>query len=130
MAKAQNEDIPQQELMDSLSNLGLDDDTTDELFNWCEENGVNLVVDSDEYELEGDDDLSDDLDDENSIEDEISQLEQTFANASHTKINDPVKMYLKEIGQILPSIQKRSLRSQTHPRWKRSAENAGRKSGS
>ena len=100
MAKAQNEDIPQQELMDSLSNLGLDDDTTDELFNWCEENGVNLVVDSDEYELEGDDDLSDDLDDENSIEDEISQLEQTFANASHTKINDPVKMYLKEIGQI------------------------------
>ena len=48
-----------------------------------------------------DDDLSDeDLDEEDSIAEEISQLEKTFANASHAKINDPVKMYLKEIGQI------------------------------
>ena len=44
-----------------------------------------------------DDDTMDDL--YNWI-DEISQLEKTFANASHAKINDPVKMYLKEIGQI------------------------------
>lgn len=71
------------------------------MFNWCEENNITFVVDSDDYELEGEDDLSDDMDDdENSIDDSISQLEQSFANASHAKINDPVKMYLKEIGQI------------------------------
>ena len=40
------------------------------------------------------------MDEEDSIAEEISQLEKTFANASHAKINDPVKMYLKEIGQI------------------------------
>ena len=66
-------------------------------------------MDQHEFDMEEEviDDVDEDLDsriddavDENSIEDEISQLEQTFANASHTKINDPVKMYLKEIGQI------------------------------
>ena len=29
-----------------------------------------------------------------------TNLEQSFANTSHTKINDPVKMYLKEIGRV------------------------------
>lgn len=96
-----NIDITQNEFMDSISHLNLDDETTDELFNWCEENNITFVVDSNDYELEGEDDLSDDMDDdENSIDDSISQLEQSFANASHAKINDPVKMYLKEIGQI------------------------------
>ena len=94
-----NVDINQKDFMDAISHLNLDDEVTDELFNWCEDNDVNFVVDSDEYEFDDDnDDLVDD--DENTIEDEISQLEQTFANSSHTKINDPVKMYLKEIGQI------------------------------
>ena len=31
---------------------------------------------------------------------DIEHLEQSFANSSHTKINDPVKMYLKEIGRV------------------------------
>lgn len=96
-----NVDITQNEFMDSISHLNLDDETTDELFNWCEENNINFVVDSDDYEMDGDEDLTDEIDDDDSsIDDSISQLEQTFANASHAKINDPVKMYLKEIGQI------------------------------
>ncbi len=96
------QDILQNEFMESISNLHLDDEATDQLFNWCEDNGINFVMDNDEedYESEDADDLDEDEEDENSVEDEISQLEQTFANASHTKINDPVKMYLKEIGQI------------------------------
>ena len=60
-------------------------------------------IDGDELDEDdlNDDDLNDeDLDEEDSIAEEISQLEKTFANASHAKINDPVKMYLKEIGQI------------------------------
>ena len=96
------QDILQNEFMESISNLHLDDEAKDQLFNWCEDNGINFVMDNDEedYESEDADDLDEDEEDENSVEDEISQLEQTFANASHTKINDPVKMYLKEIGQI------------------------------
>ena len=93
-----NVDINQNDFMESISHLNLDDEETDKLFMWCDGHDITFVVDSDEYYEDNNDDLSEDED--NSIEDEISQLEQTFANSSHTKINDPVKMYLKEIGQI------------------------------
>lgn len=102
-------DISQNQFMEAIADLGLDDDAMDDLFSWCDDNGITFMdetMDDEEFEL---DDETDDLDsniddarddDESSIEDEISHLEQSFANASHAKINDPVKMYLKEIGQI------------------------------
>ena len=96
-SKEQNVDVSQKQFLDAVSALNLDDDTLDDLYNWIDENLIEFI---DEDDLT-DDDLSDeDLDEENSIAEEISQLEKTFANASHAKINDPVKMYLKEIGQI------------------------------
>ena len=92
-----NVDVEQKDFMEAISHLALSDEEMDDLYNWCNDNNINLIVDSSEYELDDEEGVEDDDD---SIEDEISQLEQTFANASHTKINDPVKMYLKEIGQI------------------------------
>ena len=71
-SKEQNADVSQKQFLDAVSALNLDDDTLND----------------------------EDLGEEDSIAEEISQLEKTFANASHAKINDPVKMYLKEIGQI------------------------------
>ena len=101
-SKEENADVSQKQFLDAVSALNLDDDTTDDLYNWIDENLIEFIdgeeLDEDEVL---DDDLSDeDLDEEDSIAEEISQLEKTFANASHAKINDPVKMYLKEIGQI------------------------------
>lgn len=102
-------DISQNQFMDAIADLGLDDDAMDDLFSWCDDNDITFMdetMDDEEFELDDEtDDLDSDIDDardddENSIEDEISHLEQSFANASHAKINDPVKMYLKEIGQI------------------------------
>ena len=101
-SKEQNVDVSQKQFLDAVSALNLDDDTLDDLYNWIDENLIEFI-DGDELDEDDltDDDLSDeDLDEENSITEEISQLEKTFANASHAKINDPVKMYLKEIGQI------------------------------
>ena len=100
--KEENADVSQKQFLDAVSALNLDDDTMDDLYNWIDENLIEFIdgeeLDDDEVL---DDDLSDeDLDEEDSIAEEISQLEKTFANASHAKINDPVKMYLKEIGQI------------------------------
>lgn len=100
--KEQNVDVSQKAFLDAVSALNLDDDTMDDLYNWIDENLIEFI-DGDELDEDEvlDDDLSDeDLDEEDSIGEEISQLEKTFANASHAKINDPVKMYLKEIGQI------------------------------
>lgn len=101
-SKEENADVSQKQFLDAVSALNLDDDTMDDLYNWIDENLIEFIdgeeLDEDEFL---DDDLSDeDLDEEDSIAEEISQLEKTFANASHAKINDPVKMYLKEIGQI------------------------------
>ena len=101
-SKEENTDVSQKQFLDAVSALNLDDDTMDDLYNWIDENLIEFIdgeeLDDDEVL---DDDLSDeDLDEEDSIAEEISQLEKTFANASHAKINDPVKMYLKEIGQI------------------------------
>lgn len=101
-SKEENADVSQKQFLDAVSALNLDDDTMDDLYNWIDENLIEFIdgeeLDEDEVL---DDDLSDeDLDKEDSIAEEISQLEKTFANASHAKINDPVKMYLKEIGQI------------------------------
>lgn len=100
--KEQNVDVSQKAFLDAVSALNLDDDTMDDLYNWIDENLIEFI-DGDELDEDEvlEDDLSDeDLDEEDSIAEEISQLEKTFANASHAKINDPVKMYLKEIGQI------------------------------
>lgn len=101
-SKEENADVSQKQFLDAVSALNLDDGTMDDLYNWIDENLIEFIdgeeLDEDEVL---DDDLSDeDLDEEDSIAEEISQLEKTFANASHAKINDPVKMYLKEIGQI------------------------------
>ena len=101
-SKEQNADVSQKQFLDAVSALNLDDDTLDDLYNWIDENLIEFI-DGDELDDEdlNEDDLNDeDLGEEDSIAEEISQLEKTFANASHAKINDPVKMYLKEIGQI------------------------------
>lgn len=101
-SKEENADVSQKQFLDAVSALNLDDDTMDDLYNWIDENLIEFI-DGEELEEDEvlDDDLSDEgLDEEDSIAEEISQLEKTFANASHAKINDPVKMYLKEIGQI------------------------------
>lgn len=101
-SKEQNADVSQKQFLDAVSALNLDDDTLDNLYNWIDENMIEFI-DGDELDEDdlNEDDLNDeDLDEEDSIAEEISQLEKTFANASHAKINDPVKMYLKEIGQI------------------------------
>lgn len=96
LQNADKEDIQvsQHEFMEAISQLNLSDDEMDELFSWCDDNDISFM-DSDDLE----DEQPEEEDDEE-IDDEISQLEQSFANASHAKINDPVKMYLKEIGQI------------------------------
>ncbi len=93
------EEIQQSELLEVLNKSGFSEDELDSLYSWIDENDISFMDNSD------DDD--DDFDDDESAEeelDEISQLEQTYANASNAKINDPVKMYLKEIGQI-PLLQ-------------------------
>lgn len=87
------ENITQQQFMDSISHLKISEEQTDELYGWMEENGIVFANDQQENDYE-------EQEEELSPQDEISRLEKEFARSSQVKINDPVKMYLKEIGQI------------------------------
>ena len=99
-------EVSQDDLMDILTKINSNEETIDEFFDWCTQNNINFITEDDVFEevdeIPLDSQLESDLDSdyETSIEDEIFELEQSFAAQSQAKINDPVKMYLKEIGQI------------------------------
>ena len=76
-----------EELAESLKGLELDADSLDDLYNAFHDNNIEII--SENFE---DEDDSDDAGEEISIED--------VALPKNASINDPVRMYLKEIGKI------------------------------
>ena len=103
----------QKDITKAIEHLDLTDDDNEDLFDWFNKNDID-IIDEDELNLNDptlvlhdEDDLSDfdgidDIDDEfdDGLASDIESLEQSFANSTSTKINDPVKMYLKEIGRV------------------------------
>lgn len=108
----QNDVLYQKDVMDAVEHLAMTDTDFDDLFQWFSDNDIEVKNEDDDVDLmdddalvatEDDDDidfLDDDTDEEDTLAADIENLEQSFANSSHTKINDPVKMYLKEIGRV------------------------------
>lgn len=107
----------QKDITKATQHLDLSDDDNEELFDWLNKNDIEISDEDDlnledpTLDLDDTDDLADfddldDLDDldedfdDNGLSSDIESLEQSFANSSNTKINDPVKMYLKEIGRV------------------------------
>ncbi|MBQ9013327.1 MAG: RNA polymerase sigma factor RpoD [Bacilli bacterium] len=76
-----------EELAESLKGLELDADSLDELYNAFHENNIEII--SEDFEGEEDNDTSDDA----LVIDDVSL-------PKNANINDPVRMYLKEIGRI------------------------------
>lgn len=107
-----NKILYQKDVTDAVDHLDLSDQDTDDLFDWFSQNKIMITDDEDvsmnDLDIEIDDSLDFDVDDEGdddytdaeNLASDIESLEQSFANSSHTKINDPVKMYLKEIGRV------------------------------
>lgn len=107
-----NKILYQKDVADAIEHLDLSDQDSDELFDWLNQNKIvitddedlnitdaDLALDDDSMDFDADDEV-DDFTDEENLASDIESLEQSFANSSHTKINDPVKMYLKEIGRV------------------------------
>ena len=78
--------ITYEQLAESLKGLDLDSDALDELYNLFTENGIMILSEEDESNNGGDNNIPILLDDDTLTRD--------------LNINDPVRMYLKEIGQI------------------------------
>lgn len=108
-------EVQQSDVMVAIEHLDMSDSDLEELFEWFAEHGIEVKADDvDEVsDLMNDDVLAaaaddeddidfinDDDEEEDTLQSDIEHLEQSFANSAHTKINDPVKMYLKEIGRV------------------------------
>ncbi len=112
--------IYQKDILSSLDRLDMGDDDMDSLWDWFSGEGIKVSEDEDIEELDEDLDLlgpsDDDEDEDEDIEREDDDdresletpaamnklLSSAYASAktSPIQLNDPVKMYLKEIGRV------------------------------
>ena len=112
MGKADKQ-ISKEELLDATSHLDLTEDDLNNLFSFFKNKGIEIVSDEEEKgldDLEFDEkdlkeDLDDDLFEEEFNEDEVEEVNidfdfESIAASESIKVNDPVKMYLKEIGRV------------------------------
>ena len=81
--------VTYEQLADELKGLDIDADTLDDLYNTFLENHIEIVS---EDELNSHDEDEDPESPEKILEE--------LSNSKEIKINDPVRMYLKEIGRI------------------------------
>ena len=73
------------EIMDALEELELDQEQVERLYDHIEELNIDVV---EEVEIPED------------INEEIAELETVLASTEGINIDDPVRMYLKEIGKV------------------------------
>ena len=116
-----NGSIAQKDVMASLEHLDMSDDDMDELWDWFNTENIQIVEDDDIEELTATDDddldlLDDDVDDveDEDVDEKDNDLDgddeekplsnlldvSSFSSGGNVQLNDPVKMYLKEIGRV------------------------------
>ena len=107
LKKAKNSGIiDQSDIYDALSQFDLDDDTILDLMNYFKEKGIEVISDEED---EGDEDfdeskinLDEEPDDDDFFAEDGEEAEEDIDIdylGSEVRINDSVKMYLKEIGK-------------------------------
>ena len=111
----QNGVLYQEDVLDALDRIELDDMDNEELYDWFSSQGIDLSEDDDldDVDVDIEENVEDDIDmmDDDSISDDedIDNIDNSFYDnlnlnidygSSNVKINDPVKMYLKEIGRV------------------------------
>ncbi len=99
----QGVDIIQSDVVNALDRFEMTDDDMDQFYDWLSSVNIDLIDESDDEEdLEDDDYLASESDDEDEEEEDSERnIVINYDTAStYTKVNDPVKMYLKEIGRV------------------------------
>ena len=97
--------------MASLEKLDMNDDDLDSLWDWFRNENIDISEDEDiQDEMEADllgndtDDVDDDDDEHSKADVDIRTIDQISRAVMHgntqVQLNDPVKMYLKEIGRV------------------------------
>ncbi len=87
--------------LELLNELNLDADATDKFYDQLEQAGIEIDISPDDIPLVLDDDLLPELDDLSDVEEVTpADIEDTDALIDSFATDDPVRMYLKEIGKI------------------------------
>ena len=102
-AKTDGNEIEQAEIQDAISFLDLEDKDVEDLIAYFKANNINVISEGDDEELEDIDfdesDVSMDMDDED-VPDEKELQDISKLVMGDVKVNDSVKIYLKEIGKV------------------------------
>ena len=88
LGKQNDNKVTYEQIAEHLKGIEPDSDSLDELYNLFVQNGIEIVSDNVEDDEEDDDTTSDE------------ELVIDHSSNKDIKINDPVRMYLKEIGRI------------------------------
>ncbi len=98
----QGVDIVLSDVVNALDRFEMSDDEIDQFYDWLSGVNIDLIDESeDEEDLEDDEYLASEDNDEDEDEDSEKNIVINYEQASaYTKVNDPVKMYLKEIGRV------------------------------
>ncbi|TCQ08065.1 RNA polymerase RpoD-like sigma 70 subunit [Serpentinicella alkaliphila] len=88
------------EIMNTFDNVDIDKDQIDELYEHLATMGIDVVGEKEELDLDSDIDLEVDL--EVDLEEDIpdENIEEDLSFLKGINIDDPVRMYLKEIGKV------------------------------
>ena len=98
----QGVDIVQSDVVAALDRFEMTDDEIDQFYDWTSSVNIDLIDESEkEEDLEDDDYLASEDDGDDEDADSEKNIVINYEQAStYTKVNDPVKMYLKEIGRV------------------------------
>ncbi len=98
----QGVDIVQGDVVNALDRFEMTDEEVDGFYDWLNSVNIELIDESDTDNLDDDDYLAseDDDEDEKNKDSEKNIVINYEQASSYTKVNDPVKMYLKEIGRV------------------------------
>jgi len=97
---SQGVDIVQSDVVNALDRFDMSDDEVDQFYDWLNSVNIELIDESEEDDLEDDDYLSSEGEEDNNEDSEKNIVINYDQASTYTKVNDPVKMYLKEIGRV------------------------------
>ena len=103
-------ELKQKDVLEGLDRFDITDNDTDEFYDWLNEEKIDLAIEDDveDFNMESDDALAEETFDDVDNEDEEDSEHENHVDLStisdsvltYSKVNDPVKMYLKEIGRV------------------------------
>ena len=122
LAKKKKNVLEYQEISDYFKDQPLDAEQMDKIFDFLEASGVDVlrITENSADDLMLDDDMDiDGLDDEEEVE--LDKIDLSVPEG--VSIEDPVRMYLKEIGKV-PLLTAQKKKSSWQREWNRAMKNA------